>query len=353
MRKSVKTLVWVAACLSFCMFCIGFARLQDDLTVEGDLDFKYVEAVLVPGTSFNSTVKAQTPNATKIIFELNNTNSSDNIAGLTFKANLDVGNKGLIRLYVSKDGKTVYVFSDRTIYANPSCTSMFNGMSTLSSVEFKSANAFNTSRVTNMSSMFNGCSGLTSLDVTKFDTSKVTNMSNMFNDCGALTSLDVSSFKTSNVTTMEQMFRNCSGLINLNVTKLNTAKVTNMNSMFDNCKKLTNLNLSSFNTSSLTTMGSIFGRCSGLTSLDLSKFNTSKVWNMGHMFANCSSLVTIYVGNGWSIAKTNVNSTKNMFLNCTNLVGGKGTKFSSTYINNSRAIVDGGTAKPGYLTLKQ
>ncbi len=31
--------------------------------------------------------------------------------------------------------------------------------------------------------MFENCSGLTSLDISKFDTSKVTNMSNMFAVC--------------------------------------------------------------------------------------------------------------------------------------------------------------------------
>ena len=40
-----------------------------------------------------------------------------------------------------------------------------------------------TSTVTNMSDMFNSCSSLTALDVSKFNTSNVTNMSNMFYSC--------------------------------------------------------------------------------------------------------------------------------------------------------------------------
>ena len=40
--------------------------------------------------------------------------------------------------------------------------------------------------------MFDGCSGLTSLDVSNFDTSNVTDMGYMFDGCSGLTSLDVS-----------------------------------------------------------------------------------------------------------------------------------------------------------------
>ena len=41
----------------------------------------------------------------------------------------------------------------------------------------------NTSKVTNMASMFGVCSGLTSLEVSSFDTSNVTDMSYMFSKC--------------------------------------------------------------------------------------------------------------------------------------------------------------------------
>ena len=37
-----------------------------------------------------------------------------------------------------------------------------------------------------MNNMFENCSGLTSLDLSKWDTSKVTTMTNMFNGCSNL-----------------------------------------------------------------------------------------------------------------------------------------------------------------------
>ena len=54
--------------------------------------------------------------------------------------------------------------------------------------------------------MFGSCSGFTSLDLSTFDTSKVTNMSSMFYYCSSLTSLDVSSFDISKVTNFSNMF---------------------------------------------------------------------------------------------------------------------------------------------------
>ena len=125
----------------------------------------------------------------------------------------------------------------------------------------------NTSNVTNMNSMFYGCSGLKSLDLSNFDTSKVTNMGSMFSACIGLKSLDVSNFDTSKVTVMNYMFHNCSGLESLNLSGWDTSNVTNMSYMFY--------------------------YCSGLKSLDLSNFNTSKVTDMYEMFNGCSALKTI------------------------------------------------------------
>ena len=123
----------------------------------------------------------------------------------------------------------------------------------------------NTSDITNMYSMFSGCSSLTSLDLSSFDTSKVTNMDGMFNGCGSLTSIDLSSFDTSNVTTMGSMFRFCDSLTSLNISSFDTSKVTNVSSTFYMCTSLTSLILGPnfFKTSSVTIID--FSSCSKWT----------------------------------------------------------------------------------------
>ena len=57
----------------------------------------------------------------------------------------------------------------------------------------------------------------------------------------------------------------------------------------------------------------------------MSNFNTINVTDMSTMFELCSSLVVIY-GSNWDTNQ--VSSGYGLFYNCTNLVGGQGTKYS-------------------------
>ena len=132
--------------------------------------------------------------------------------------------------------------------------------------------------------------------------------------------------------------------------KLDTSNVTNMRHMFNQCYSLTSLDLSSFDTSNVMNMKGMFSGCTALISLDLSSFDTSNVTNMIDMFSGCSSLTTIYVSDSWDVS--GVTSSTNMFIACTNLVGGQGTTFNSSYKDKTRAIIDGGSSSPGYLTYK-
>ena len=63
-----------------------------------------------------------------------------------------------------------------------------------------------------MSMMFNACTLLESLDVSKFDTSRVEDMYLMFGGLLYLTSLDLTNFRTSRCTDMSQMFQGCGKL---------------------------------------------------------------------------------------------------------------------------------------------
>ena len=75
---------------------------------------------------------------------------------------------------------------------------LFRELEYLSDIDLS---GFDTSKVTNMGLMFEGCSSLTTLDLSGFDTSNVTgSMGSMFEGCSRLTTLDLSGFDTSNVT---------------------------------------------------------------------------------------------------------------------------------------------------------
>ena len=172
---------------------------------------------------------------------------------------------------------------------------------------------FNTSKVTDMGSMFYGCKSLTSLDVSHFVTSKVETMYNMFRECKTLTSLDVSHFDTSQVTDMFYMFYGCNSLTSLDVSNFNTSKVTDMSEIFGWCSDITEIKgLNNWNTSKVTTFcGStdavpntlgLFVNCHKLKQLDLSKWDTSSVTNISSLVSNCTDLESIDLS-GWDTTK--------------------------------------------------
>ena len=96
--------------------------------------------------------------------------------------------------------------------------------------------SFANARPTNCYAWFYMCRDLTIIEgLEYFNTEKVTDMTGMFDGCSSLTSLDVSNFKTQNVTSMWAMFHTCSSLTSIDVSKFNTEKVTNMRGMFSCC----------------------------------------------------------------------------------------------------------------------
>ena len=73
------------------------------------------------------------------------------------------------------------------------------------------------------------------MTIPRLDTSKVTNMKGMFNGCGQLTTIPA--LNTSNVTNMDSMFKGCSSLTT--IPQLDTSSVKDMSFMFHGCGALT------------------------------------------------------------------------------------------------------------------
>ena len=95
---------------------------------------------------------------------------------------------------------------------------------------------------------------------------------------------------------MALMFDGCSNLTSINLSNFKTPSVKTMSCMFLNCKKLTSLNVSSFNTSTVSTFYRMFDGCSSLTSLDLSGFSAAKITSsdgMNFILNGCSALKTL------------------------------------------------------------
>ena len=213
--------------------------------------------------------------------------------------------------------------------------SMFYGCSGLTSLN---VSRFDTSNVTTMYGMFQSCSNLTSLDLSSFDTSNVTDMGFMFKSCSKLTSLDISGFDTSNVTNMGDMFSGCRILASLDVDNFDTSNVTNMENMFQNCNNLTSLDVSGFDTSSATGMRSMFSGCNNLISLDVSGFDTSNVTTMYYMFSECRNLTSLDLS---SFDTSNVTTIHGMFQNCNNLTSLDLSSFDTSKITSMQYMFQG------------
>ncbi len=152
--------------------------------------------------------------------------------------------------------------------------------------------SFKDARPVNLGKWFLRECNLTEItNIEYLNTSEATDMSSMFSGCTSLTSLDLRTFNTENVTKMASMFFDCSALTSLDVTSFNTQKVEDMTSMFSNCLALSELNLPSFNTPNVTNMTGMFAHDVSLSSIKVtSRFAMDQVTSSDNMFFDCSKL---------------------------------------------------------------
>ena len=182
-------------------------------------------------------------------------------------------------------------------------SSSFENCILLKSLDLSNLNTFN---LKNMAKTFYNCWSLTSFDFNGFNTSLVTSFRATFFNCSSLQFLDLSSFDTSNVLTMNSMFYFCNSLMSLNLSSFNTINVGLMDFMFYGCNKLKYLDLSNFDTSKANYLSNLFYNCSELTSIDISNFNIENNPEMQDMFFNCNNLQYINISNFKGNTITNI-----------------------------------------------
>ena len=257
------------------------------------------------------------------------------------------------------------VFNASFANARPtSCYYWFSGCSKLTDIE--GIENLNTENVTNMNSMFDRCSALTSLDLTNFNTAKVSDMSYMFMGCSALTTIFVSDkFVTDRVTDGRDMFHMCINLIG--AIEYDGSKSDHTYANYDNgyfspeggfhayaefnnaTGTLTfsrglskpagayDLNVgnntpewstqkddinkvvfdASFANARPTSCYKWFDGCANLTDIEgIENLNTEKVTNMGSMFSGCCVLNPLDVSN---FNTQKVKDMNDMFYNCNSL----------------------------------
>ena len=125
-----------------------------------------------------------------------------------------------------------------------------------------------TENVTNMKSMFQGCSSLTTIP--QLNTIKVTNMSSMFHKCSNLTTIP--QLDTNLVIDMNNMFNGCYNLTT--IPQLDTTNVTNMMGVFYNCYKLATIDITHMNINATYKTDSFANSCYSLTKFIIRNMTT-------------------------------------------------------------------------------
>jgi len=128
-----------------------------------------------------------------------------------------------------------------------SMNAVFKGCKNVTSIDI---NSWDLEKCRDISEAFYGCGSLTTLDLSKVRTgSSLNDMSYAFYGCGKLTVLDVSGFNTSKVNNMSHLFENCSSLKEIKgLDKLNTLSVTDFSYMFAYTDSIEVLDLTYFYT---------------------------------------------------------------------------------------------------------
>ena len=140
-------------------------------------------------------------------------------------------------------------------------------------------NTWNTSNITDMSSMFTRTINF-SQQIDNWNTANVINMSNMF--LASNFNQPIGNWNTANVTDMVEMFANNSSF-NQPIGNWNTTNVTDMNQMFAYNSSF-NQPLGSWNTANVTDMGVMFGGAANFNQ-PIGSWNTANVTSMYGMFS--------------------------------------------------------------------
>ena len=178
--------------------------------------------------------------------------------------------------------------------------------------------------VTNISSMFQGCSSLTDNTMIRFGskpTSLLTNASNMFNGCG----LDLAKDNLDVIPNLHNFFINCTNLTNVSGLFANSqlGKIGSnysdserlcifKNAPIENCSRLfqntliTYVDLSTSDLSTVTDCSEMFSGCSNLKRVTFDALNLREDINYSGMFQGCSKLNEIQFKNTPSCTSYNI-----------------------------------------------
>ncbi len=170
---------------------------------------------------------------------------------------------------------------------------MFKKCTSLS--DFSFLKIFNTDSLSSLTSMFEDCTNISELDLSKFNTKNIYSINSLFKNNKNLKKLNINDFSTSKMVYMNEVFKGCEKLTSLDISKWDTSNVENMTSMFEGMTSLEKINLINFRTYNVLNFNYFMKGCSNLKEVDISRFDTSSVESMNESFYGLEKLAILDV----------------------------------------------------------
>ena len=225
-----------------------------------------------------------------------------------------------------------------------------------------------------MTYMFEDCSSLISIDVTKFDITNTFSLAFLFNGCTSLntiigledlnaenvqvmlyvftgtsiTNADLSKWNCKNISMhIMGLFYGCHRLQSVDLTGWDTSNVNVIMGVFHECYELTSIKgIENWDTSKVVVMANAFSELRALKTLDLSKWNVSNVQSMYGMFEGCSSLETLGDLSNWTTPA--LIDAERMFNGDSKIKSLKLTNFNTSTLQKAANMFNGCTGLEEY-----
>ena len=154
----------------------------------------------------------------------------------------------------------------------------------------------------------------------------------LFNEYKGASVNDLISYSdTENVTNMHSMFQYCSNVTT--IPQLDTSSATDMGSMFANCSSLTTI--PQLDTSNVIIMSYMFNNCHILTTIDITHMKITSISDNSKFAYNCYSLTKLIIRNMTTIPKINSNA----FGNCYHFIGTTNATYNPQGLKDGRIYV--------------
>lgn len=170
-------------------------------------------------------------------------------------------------------------------------------------------------KVTTISGMFDDCASLEDVDLSKLETGEIsaTGIIYLFMSCANLKNINMGSgINTSAVTSISNMYQGCSSLEEIDTSWITSEKIKAINYLAKDCTSLKRFTFADNFAGVLMSGGAnyTFNGCTSLEYLDMSSIRGSAASQFSNFLSACPSLKTLIVGAGYTQPSQSSNRIK-------------------------------------------